>query len=318
MKENLIKRSVTGVFLALGAALWMFVGAVYLTPVFGTKPEWAAYAFMGINTLLLAWAMYEIINLRKSLKWDIWFKGLIFLMALILLWMPLGDETFGPYVHNSKWFQFWVTLIVWVFFIALFVILRFVMKKMTNNDVMFILFWTFYLVFVFKGINFLMLQDQGVRQTGWPTFVYIWVIVLSSDIGAYLGGSLWGKKLLAPKISPKKTWEGAITGFVTAIVLSIIFVSLVHELGAYNPLPIYEGIHSKFPVYLAYIGISAILSFVSQVGDLLFSYLKRNHNVKDFSNIFPGHGGLLDRLDGFSLVILVTYFITFLLFTGIY
>lgn len=318
MKENLIKRSITGSFLAIGAIAWMFIGAIYLTSIFGDKPQWSAYTFMVVNSILLTAAIYEIVKLRKSLKWSFWFKGLIFVMALILLWMPLGDETFGPYIYNSQWFKFWITLLVYIFFIAIFTVLRFTIKGLTNNDLIFIFFWTFYLIFVFKGINFLMLQSQGARQLGWPTFAYIWIIVLSSDIGAYLGGSLWGKKLLAPKISPKKTWEGAFTGFIVSVVLSTVLIAMLLELGNYNPLPIYQGPHGKVPVYIAYIGISCILSCVSQVGDLLFSYLKRNHNVKDFSNIFPGHGGLLDRLDGFSLVVLFTYFLTFLLFTGIY
>lgn len=314
MKANLIKRSITGVFLAIVAAGWMFIGAVYLTPIFGQKPVWSVYTFMAINTLLFIAAIYEIIKLRKSLKWNIWIKGLIFVMAVIFLWMPLGDEKFGPYVYNQQWFRFWMTLVVYLLFVAIFIVIRLSVKGFTNNDLVFVFFWTFYLVFAFKGINFLMLQSQGsFRQLGWPTLTYIWVIVLSSDIGAYFGGSLWGKKLLAPKISPKKTWEGAITGFICSVVLSTILVTLLIELGNYNPLPIYYGALGKVPMYIAYIGISCILSFLSQIGDLLFSYLKRNHNVKDFSNIFPGHGGLLDRLDGFSLVVLVTYFLTFLM-----
>lgn len=320
MKENLIKRSITACFLVVGAVAWMFVGAVYLTSTFGEKPEWAAYSFMGINTVLFLWAMYEIVNLRKSLKWPDWLKGLIFVMGVVLLWMPMGDEKFGPYIHNSEWFQFWITLIIYVFFIVLFVLLRFSLKNFTNSDLIFVLFWTFYLVFAFKGVNYLMLQEQSQSglKLGWPTMSYVWIIVLSSDIGAYFGGSLWGKKPLAPKISPKKTWEGAFTGFATSVVLSTVVVALLLEVGHYNPLPITEGPHGKVPVYIAYIGISCILSFFSQFGDLLFSYVKRNHEVKDFSNVFPGHGGLLDRLDGFSLVILVTYFLSFLLMTGVY
>lgn len=318
MKENLIKRSITACFLAVGAIAWMFIGAVYLTPTFGNKPQWAAYAFMGINTLLFIWAMYELVHLRKSLKWSCWIKALIFIMGIVMLWMPIGDETFGPYLYNHEWFRFWITLIVYLFFIGLFLAIRFSVKNFNNSDVVFVVFWTFYLVFFVKGINYLMLQQQEVRHLGWPTFAFIWIIVLSSDIGAYFGGSLWGKKPLAPKISPKKTWEGAITGFVTSVVLSTVLVALLLELGNYNPLPIPEGPPGKLPVYIAYIGISCILSFVSQVGDLMFSYVKRNHEVKDFSNIFPGHGGLLDRLDGFSLVVLVTYFLTFLLMTGVY
>lgn len=318
IKNDLTRRSITGVFLAIGAVAWMFVGAVYLVTLFGTKPQWAAYTFMGINTILLMMGMYEIVNLRKGLGWNVAIKIMIFLMALILFWMPLGFETFGPYIYNSQWFSFWITLVTWVFFIVLLIIVRFSTKTFNTNDLFFILFWTFYLVFVFKGINFLMLQEQGVRHLGWPTFVYLWIIVISNDMFAYFGGSLWGKHYMAPKISPKKTWEGAITGFVCGVALSMAAVALLLELGHdVNPLPIYEGPSGKVPIYFAYLGLSCLLSFLSQAGDLMFSLLKRNHNVKDFSNIFPGHGGLLDRLDGFSLVILFTFFLTSLLFLSI-
>lgn len=318
LKSSLGKRSITGIFLAVGAIAWMFVGAVYLTDLFGSKPIWSAYTFMGLNTVLLMIGIYEIVNLRKILGWNIGIKLLVFLMAFILFWMPLGNETFGPYIYNSHWFRFWITLIAWVFFILIFVIIRFSVKEFTTNDLFFVLFWTFYLVFVFKGINFLMLQKQDdLRQLGWPTFIYLWIIVLSNDIFAYFGGSLWGKHFMAPRISPKKTWEGAITGFVFGVVLSMTAVTLLLELGKYDPLPIYEGSIGKIPIYFAYFGLSCLLSFLSQVGDLMFSLLKRNHNVKDFSNIFPGHGGLLDRLDGFSLVILFTYFLTILLFSNL-
>lgn len=315
LKSSLGKRSVTGIFLAIGAFVWMFIGAIYLTDLFGNHPIWAAYTFMALNTVLLMMGIYEIVNLRKSLGWNLWIKILVFVMAFILFWMPLGNETFGPYVYNSHWFHFWVTLIVWIFFILLFVVIRFSVKGFTNNDLAFVLFWTFYLVFVFKGINFLMLYQDGFQQLGWPTFVYLWIIVLSNDIFAYLGGSLWGKHYMAPRISPKKTWEGAISGFAFGVVLSMTAIALMLELGNFNPLPIYEGTIGKAPIYLAYFGLSCFLSFLSQIGDLMFSLLKRNHNVKDFSNIFPGHGGLLDRLDGFSLVVLFTFILTVLIFT---
>lgn len=319
LKSSIGQRSITGIFLAIGAIAWMFIGAVYLTNLFGNKPVWAAHTFMTLNTLLLMMSIYEIVNLRKGLGWNLGIKILVFVMALILFWMPLGNETFGPYFYNDKWFHFWITLIVWIFFILLFVVIRITVKGFTNNDLFFVLFWTFYLVFVFKGINFLMLyQDQdGIQQLGWPTFVYLWIIVLSNDIFAYLGGSIWGKHYMAPRISPKKTWEGAVTGFASGVVLSMTAVALMMELGKYNPLPIYQGTSagSKALVYFAYFGLSCLLSFLSQVGDLMFSLLKRNHKVKDFSNIFPGHGGLLDRLDGFSLVVLFTFILTVLIFT---
>ncbi|MDQ7982778.1 MAG: phosphatidate cytidylyltransferase [Spiroplasma sp.] len=315
--KSLLKRSITGVFLVIAAVGWMFSGAVYLVDIFGTKPIWSAYTFMAINSLLLMMAIYEIVNLRKGLNWNISIKILVFAMALILLWLPLGNETFGPYIYNDKWFSFWITLVSWIFFILLFLIIRFSVKNFTYNDWAFICFWTFYLVFVFKGVNFLMLQEQFPRHLGWATFTYLWVIILSNDIFAYFGGSLWGKHFMAPRISPKKTWEGAIVGFIFGVALSMTTVAILVEITKIDPLPIYQGVVGKIPMYFVYLGLSCLLSALTQIGDLLFSLLKRNHNVKDFSNIFPGHGGLLDRLDGFSLVVLFTYFLTFLLFSNL-
>lgn len=313
MKENLIKRSCTTVFLIAGLASWMFIGAVYLTPILGNKPDWSAYTFMSISSILLIVALMEIINLRKQLKWSWGIKIFILFMGLICLWFPLGNENFGLYLYNKNWFNPWMNIAIYCLFILILFAISFGSKKFMKEDILFVLVWTIYLVITFKGVNYMMLQSNGLQQLGWPTLLYLWVIVMSSDMGAYFGGMLWGKRPLAPTISPKKTWEGAISGFVISMILSIITITLLLEVGKYNPLPLYEGSSGKAPVYIAYIGITVILSVVSQFGDLLFSYLKRNHNVKDFSHIFPGHGGLLDRLDSFSAVAFLSFFICLLL-----
>ena len=120
---------------------------------------------------------------------------------------------------------------------------------------------------------------------GFYALVFPLLIVWVTDIGGYFAGRTFGGPKLAPRISPKKTWAGAIGG----LVLSIILALAAAWLGWGRLLP------------LLIVGI--LLSIVSQFGDLFESWVKRQFDVKDSSQIIPGHGGLLDRLDGFVAAI---------------
>lgn len=306
-------RILTSFVLVVCTALWMFIGAIYLASIFGNKPQWSAYTFMIINTIIFSGCLWEIINLRKEAKWSVFLKIFIILTGIILLWVPIGKETFGPYIYNHYWFETWMTLLILLFFISIFLLIAWKSKTFQLVDVVFIFTWIIYLAFAFKAINFLMLSQINISKLwkinlGWPSLLLILVIVVANDVGAFIGGVIYGKTKIAPKISPNKTWEGAITGLVTAIILSMITVTIFLETSNYNPLPFLES-NGKVPVYIAYLATSFILSVASQMGDLLFSYLKRNYQVKDFSNILPGHGGLLDRFDSFSAVAIFAYLI---------
>lgn len=117
---------------------------------------------------------------------------------------------------------------------------------------------------------------------------YVIVATYATDTFAYLGGNLFGKHKLIERISPNKTVEGAIAGTVGSIVLSILFA--------------YFFVNLEFTVVLY---ASLLIPIFAQVGDLTFSMIKRKFDIKDFGNIFPGHGGVLDRIDSvlFSLII---------------
>lgn len=116
-------------------------------------------------------------------------------------------------------------------------------------------------------------------------------IIFIADIGAYTFGKTLGKHKLAPKISPSKTWEGAIGGWASALVFSAIIVMI----------PMFHGTFmTKFQTKLGWFGLLAIVTLLvssSIVGDLFESRLKRRVGVKDSSNLVPGHGGVLDRID---------------------
>ena len=144
--------------------------------------------------------------------------------------------------------------------------------------------------FFYSGIIFLMFSFYSTYilyhiNESYINFLFILAICVSTDIGGYTFGKLFkGPKLT--NISPKKTYSGVIGGFVFTI-LSIYFF---FKISLFFP----EDTKILFSKYM----LAILISSVSQIGDIIISYFKRLNNIKDTGNIIPGHGGLLDRLDG--------------------
>jgi phosphatidate cytidylyltransferase len=120
------------------------------------------------------------------------------------------------------------------------------------------------------------------------------LVVWGSDIGGYVAGRGIGGPKLWPRVSPNKTWAGAIGGFVVSVLVGLGFSLL--------------GFGKAVPLLV----LSAMLSIAAQCGDLFESAVKRHFGVKDSSHIIPGHGGILDRLDGFVAAIVLAAIIGFL------
>jgi phosphatidate cytidylyltransferase len=122
---------------------------------------------------------------------------------------------------------------------------------------------------------------------GFVALMLVLLVVWVTDIGGYFAGRGIGGPKLWPRVSPKKTWAGAVGGFAASLVIATGFAAL--------------GLGKTGPLLL----LGAVLSIASQLGDLFESAVKRRFGVKDSSHIIPGHGGLLDRLDGFVAAIVV-------------
>ena len=129
---------------------------------------------------------------------------------------------------------------------------------------------------------------------GFAALMFVLLIVWVTDIGGYFAGRLIGGPKLWLRISPKKTWAGAIGGFAASLGVAGGFVAF--DFGKTLPMLV----------------LAAILSVVSQLGDLFESAVKRRFGVKDSSHIIPGHGGLMDRLDGFVAAIVMAAIFGFL------
>lgn len=146
----------------------------------------------------------------------------------------------------------------------------------------------------FSAVALVYLRD--LPGTGFVTMLYLIACVWGMDIGAYVTGRLIGGPKMAPAISPNKTWSGLIGGLVLAMLLSggVLFLSHSQKL--------FRGLF-----------IALSLGLVAQLGDLFKSFFKRRAGVKDCGNLIPGHGGVLDRIDGLVfaamlLAVLQTFF----------
>jgi phosphatidate cytidylyltransferase len=126
----------------------------------------------------------------------------------------------------------------------------------------------------------------GDAHAGRMSVLWIMAVVWATDIGAYAVGRTLGGPRLAPRISPSKTWSGLLGGILCATAAGAVF-ALATDAPAFSPLPLLSG----------------VLAIVAQSGDLAESVAKRHFGVKDSSSLIPGHGGLLDRLDGMLTVI---------------
>jgi phosphatidate cytidylyltransferase len=120
---------------------------------------------------------------------------------------------------------------------------------------------------------------------------YVFLLVWITDSGAYFAGNVFGKRKLAPKVSPNKSVEGAVGGVLAALLFGFVFWVVTKE--------------GTLPAILA---LSLLTSIVSQIGDLFESALKRSAGVKDSGALIPGHGGILDRFDSFLFALPIVYF----------
>lgn len=150
------------------------------------------------------------------------------------------------------------------------------------NDAFYLIGGVFFLGFSFS--LFTLLRNEGMK-----ILLYLLLISIFTDTFAYFVGMLIGKNKLLEDISPKKTIEGMIGGTVLSVIIASNFY--------------YTVIDSSLPLYII-IFMTTFLSIIGQFGDLVFSAIKRYYGKKDFSNIMPGHGGILDRLDSIIFVAL--------------
>ena len=225
-------------------------------------------------SILSIFGLYELLKVRESRKeFPILLKLFAFLLTIYFC------------LYNTDSIEFYnkVDYRVMAFIIFLFIVpMVFInnSKKYNLNDALFLIGSVLFIGFSFNLIII-------IRNYDLEYIIYLLLITTITDTFALFTGSLIGKHSLCPKISPKKTIEGLVGGVL---------------MGTFTATAFYNTVISSNVSLLLIIIITLLLSLIGQLGDLVFSSIKRYYDVKDFSNVIPGHGGILDRFDSLIFV----------------
>lgn len=262
--------------------------------------------FGGFATAALALAvgvvgMIEIVKTRKEKKWHPLVNVMIILGTVVgLLWSFImayidGDASFGtmPSPYEVR-----INILMMLLYLIVLLILEVTTKEFMMKDVFYIFTMTVFIVISCQAMIYI---RQSFKMTG---LFYIFLVTWGTDAcaqlsGKFLGGKIFKQKEFAPVISPKKTWEGTLGGCVLGSILGFAFYMIF-------PFATESAPHLNWVFAIV---ASIILSIGAVFGDLIFSAIKRQVHIKDFGDILPEHGGILDRFDSilFNLLLFISY-----------
>ena len=241
-----------------------------------------SHHFWVMDIYISVLSILGVTELRKAVgqNWSSWFYRAMVLISISISWISIpgyGELTGLAFIASV------------VFTIYLFVKLNDDSAAVSISDVAGVLLGL-EVPFFYRAIYEIRVLDSGLFHL--TAAVIVWA---ATDIAAYFVGSKWGSTPLAPDVSPHKTLEGSIGGIAAAVIF-LVLIALI--------LSLIFG----FPVYPGRIWIySLTASVIGQLGDLSMSAIKRAAGIKDFGNLLPGHGGILDRFDSLLYILPSTY-----------
>ena len=249
-----------------------------LTAGFGS---WLLYAATLFISLI---GMYELNRVKKLEKTSIAIISYFAAIAYYLL-LLINDNKFD-------------ILLIVIAFLVMMSFYVFSFPKYKAEDVMWSFFSLIYVAIMISYIYLVRSMDSGIYIV-WLIFIASW----GNDTCAYFTGVFFGKHKMAPVLSPKKSIEGGIGGVLGATLLGAIYGFVLSK--CVENITIYA--------VAIFAGASFIGALISIIGDLAASAIKRNYDVKDYGDLIPGHGGILDRFDSVIFTAPVVYWIIYLL-----
>ena len=267
------QRFVTASVLAL---VFLFALVSFSTPLF--------ISFIMLIVLIAGWEWADLARVKTVAA------KLLFLIAMLLSMMIMADYV-GIYTQFDHTFSYQICFAIMVLWSVIFLWLQ----GYPSSAIL----WSPRPVMLALGIvllsaTWLSLASIVSLENGRFKLLLALTIIVFADIGGYVSGKLFGQHKLAPTISPGKTWEGLLGGMALQLLLIMGLMFYMPEINALSLCLL------VFPVAIA-----------SVIGDLFESMLKRQRGIKDSSNLLPGHGGFLDRLDGVMAALPIFFVILF-------
>ncbi|WP_332453281.1 phosphatidate cytidylyltransferase [Chryseobacterium aquaticum] len=281
MDKNLIQRTISGiVYIAVIILCTTPFGAQLLDHISPGLVK-QQYLYYGLITFLLLVGTWECI---KIMKFGDGYEKWVVLPIVLFIFYLFSKRFF----YHDFYFNFRLSEILAISLIVIAVVTLFKFTSELYFDSGKLIFTVIYVALPFSfalGLPKFSSYDSNFSLE----VIFLFILIWSSDTFAYIVGKFFGKHKMAPKISPKKTWEGYAGGVVLTLVLSY-FVEM------YQP-----QLRGNWMV------VGFLIAAFAPLGDLVESQLKRTFGVKDSGNIIPGHGGVLDRLDSFLICVPVVY-----------
>ncbi|MFH1123686.1 MAG: phosphatidate cytidylyltransferase [Pseudomonadota bacterium] len=239
----------------------------------GPAPRWLFHGFLFIASLVSLSELFAMA--APKLPWPV--KISSFLLSFLLFY----SISQGPFFISLAVLSFWVIVPLGLYI--------FLSSSRRANAVEEAGKVALGLLYISLPLSLLVFVDK--RPSGNIWIFFLLAVIFLSDTGAFYAGRTLGRHKLHPSVSPGKTWEGAVGGLVGSLVAAFIF-SRFFSIARFD-----------LPIMI----LAASLSVIGQIGDLAESMLKRHYGLKDSGKVLPGHGGLLDRIDGLLFAAPVLY-----------
>lgn len=282
MDKNFFQRSLSGLVYVLVIAICTTPVGAYLFSSFLPEVK-QQYLFYGLITFFFAVGIFECVRIMKFDNGI--YKWLVFPIAAFIYYTFTKRFFYHGFFFNVNLSEMLSLALIPIAAITLF---KFPKELYFENGKL--IFTVVYLALPFGfALGLPKFSTLDPEKTFTLEVFMLFVLIWSSDTFAYLTGKFFGKHKMAPKISPKKTWEGFAGGVVLTLVLGFFVEQYFPELRG------------------NWMIVGLLVSIFAPLGDLVESQLKRSFAVKDSGNIIPGHGGVLDRLDSFIICAPVIY-----------
>ena len=285
------QRIMTGVILILILAVTMLFAQTPVLPF-----------VIALGSVIAMFEIMRCMGMKKAYPFAIPLYVLAASFPFLSRFMALGSLNATKVPESAKHLAQYGAILLIIVLFYFFTVAIFSRGKYNLADVCVLFSIALYILVGFNSIVILHDNEQGGHIVFLAIFICAWV----TDAGAYFCGMLFGrggKHKLIPDVSPKKTVEGSVGGTIVCVLFMIAFGWVCKR---------FWGFDSNLFVF-ALVGF--VTAIVAQIGDLLMSYVKRYYGIKDFSQLFPGHGGVLDRFDSiFSVSIAmmcITIFVDF-------